>query len=133
MTRDVDPAKSINYLTKAENSLHMAKIATEQNAYDSAVMSAVHSAINALDSLTSHHLRKRASGSHTDVFSLIKGIFSAQEYVDVERQFKSLLDLKNASEYQPDLMSLKNAQDSIKWAERIIAKVKANLETAKNG
>jgi uncharacterized protein (UPF0332 family) len=127
MTRTTDSRKAINYITKAENSLHMAKIAIEQNAYDNAVMSAVHSAINALDALTSFHLNKRASGAHTDVLSLIKGILTIQEHNDIEKQLKSLLSLKNTSEYQPELMSQKDAQDSIKWAERILTKVKAKL------
>ena len=43
---------SRNYLTKAENSLRIARIALEQGAYDSAVVSSVHSAINSLDALT---------------------------------------------------------------------------------
>lgn len=65
--------KARNYLTKAENSLRMAKIAVKEEAYDNAVMSAVHAAINALDALTVSYLGKRASGSHTDVLVLLKG------------------------------------------------------------
>lgn len=133
MTKDSDPKKAPNYITKAESSLQIAKIALEKNAYDSAVMNAIHSAINALDALTSLYLKKRASGEHNEIFSLTRGIFSAKEYVDVERQFKSLLDLKNASEYQPEMMSPKEAQDSIKWAERIIAKVKAKMKVKQSG
>lgn len=38
MTRDVDFQKYANYLTKAENSLELAKIAIDKQAYDSAVM-----------------------------------------------------------------------------------------------
>lgn len=129
MTRDVDSQKHVNYITKAENSLHMAKIALEQKAYDNAVMSCVHSAINALDALTTFHLNKRASGSHTDVLSLVKGILTGSEYEDIKRQFSSLLGLKNASEYQPYLMSPKDAQDSVKWAERILNKVKKKLKS----
>jgi uncharacterized protein (UPF0332 family) len=75
MTRAVDTKRATNYLTKAENSLHMAKVAIKEEAYDNAVMSAVHSAINALDALTVLYLGKRASGAHTDVLSLVKGIF----------------------------------------------------------
>ncbi len=106
----------------------MAKIATEQKAYDNAVMSAIHSAINALDALTTYRLNKRSSGSHTDVLSLTKEIFTTQEQSDVEKQFKSLINLKNASEYQPDMMSPKEAENSVKAAERILAKVKAKLQ-----
>jgi hypothetical protein len=66
-------------LTKAENSLRMVKIAIQEKAYDNAVMSAVHSAVNALDALTVSNLGKRASGTHTDVLSLMKGILEPSE------------------------------------------------------
>jgi len=128
MTRDVDPKKASGYITKATNSLEMAKIALQKEAYDNAVMSAVHSSINALDALTTYFLGKRASGSHTDVLLLTKGIFSAQEQSDVEKQYKSLIGLKNASEYQPDLMSRKEAEGSVRSAERILVKVKAKIQ-----
>lgn len=128
MTRAVDSKKADNYLTKAENSLHMANLAMEQKAYDNAVMSAIHGAINALDALTTYRLNKRSSGSHTDVLSLTKEIFTTQEQKDVEKQFKLLISLKNASEYQPEMMSQKEAENSVKIAERILAKVKAKLQ-----
>ena len=127
MTRDIDPKKASWYTTKATSSLEMAKIAIQKEAYDNAVMSAIHSSINALDALATFHKAKRASGQHTDVLVLIKGILDPQEYKDVEKQFKFLLGLKNVSEYQPDLMSIKDAEGSIKSAERIFAKVKAKI------
>jgi uncharacterized protein (UPF0332 family) len=125
MTRPIDPKKATNYLIKAENSLRIAKIAIEQQAYDNAVISSIHSAINALDALTTFHLKKRASGSHAAVLSLTKEVFSPQEQNDVAKQFKQLLSLKNVSEYQPDMMSQKEAENSLKLAERILEKVKA--------
>ncbi|MCH8916290.1 MAG: HEPN domain-containing protein [Thaumarchaeota archaeon] len=128
MTKAVDPSKATNYMIKAESSLNIAKIAITQQAYDNAVMSAVHSAINALDALTTFYLNKRSSGAHTDVLLLIKGIFSGQDYANIARQFNSLLSLKNASEYQPDLMGSDDAVNSVRWAERIINKVKDKLK-----
>ncbi len=127
MVRAVNPGKAIGYMTKAENSLRMSKIAIDQQAYDNAIMSAIHSAINALDALTTSYLNKRASGSHTDVLGLIKSIFPPKEYNDIKKQFMSLIGKKNESEYQPDLMNQKDAQNAIKCAERILAKVKAKL------
>ncbi|OHE55004.1 MAG: hypothetical protein A3K61_02005 [Thaumarchaeota archaeon RBG_16_49_8] len=125
--RIVDAGKSRNYLTKAENSIRMARIAIREKAYDNAVMSAVHSAINALDALTVSYLNKRASGAHTDALALVKGIFSPVEYEEMHKQFTSLLSMKNASEYQPDLMDEDDAEKSVKWAERILGKVKERL------
>lgn len=124
----IDPSKAKGYMTKAERSLEMAKIAFEKGAYDNAVMSAIHNAINSLDALTTSHLRKRSSGQHTEVLSLIKGIFQSQEYAEISNQFTSLLSLKNASEYQPNLMKEEDANNSIKWAERILSKVRAKIQ-----
>lgn len=39
------------------------------------------------------------------------------------------MSMKNASEYQPDLMNLENAEKAVKWAERIISKVKDKLKS----
>ncbi len=128
MTRDIDFQKYANYITKAEKSLQLAKIALERQAYDGAVMNCVHSAINALDALTTFHLNKRASESHTEVLLLVKEILTGSEFKDMERQFSSLLSLKNTSEYQPDFMTSNQAENSIKWAERILNKVKTNLK-----
>lgn len=129
MTRSIDPDKYGNYLKKAEGSLSIAKIAITNGAYDNAVMSAVHSAINGLDALTTSYLGKRASGTHTDALSLVKGIFISGEYQDLRKQYSSLLSMKNASEYEADLMRREDAEKAVKWAERIINKVKEKLKT----
>lgn len=126
MTRELDKRKYGGYITKAENSLRISKIALKE-AYDAAVMNAIHSAINALDALTTYFLGKRASGSHTDSLLLTKAILTTQEQGDIEKQYKSLISLKNASEYQPDMMSPKDAENSIKLAERIFDKVQTKL------
>lgn len=128
MTRPVDSSKAKNYLKKAEDSLHMVRIAIREDKYDNAVMSAVHSAINAIDALATSHLGKRASGAHTDAMSLVKGILGPSEYQEVQKQFTSLMSLKNASEYQPDLMKASDAQNALKWSERIVSRVKEKLK-----
>lgn len=129
MTRDIDPKKASSYITKSEEFLEMAKLAVQNAKYTSAVTSAIHSAISALDALTTSYKGKRASDDHTEVLSLVQGIFTPQEYQEIKRQFTSLMDKKNASEYQPDLMDPKDAQDSVKWAERILDKVKKKLNS----
>ncbi len=101
MTRTLDPKKAAGYLQKAENSLLMVRIGLERGAYDNAVMSSVHSAINALDGLTTVYMGKRSSGEHRDVLSLLKGILTPDEREIVSRQFSTLLGMKNESEYQP--------------------------------
>lgn len=88
---------------------------------------AIHSAINALDALTTKFKGKRGSDDHTEVLSLVQGILSAAQYEEIKKQFTSLISKKNASEYQPDLMDVKDAREAIKWAERILTKAKAKL------
>jgi HEPN domain-containing protein len=125
--RQVDTGRSKDYITKAENSLRMAEIAVKEEAYDNAVMSSVHSAINALDALTTSYLGKRASGSHTDVLGLVKEILDPKDHSDLAKQFVSLLSLKNASEYEPELMKKGEAEVAVLRAKRILAKVKTSL------
>jgi uncharacterized protein (UPF0332 family) len=128
MTRAVDQSKAVNYLTKAENSLRIARIALKEKAYDTAVMDAVHSSINALDALTTFYSGKRSSGQHTDVLDLIKGILTSEEFEYVKKQFDGLMSRKNESEYQPTLMNDKDAEDAMLRAERILNKVKTKIK-----
>ncbi|MEX0640855.1 MAG: HEPN domain-containing protein [Nitrosopumilaceae archaeon] len=129
MVRDLDRGKAAGYITKAENSLRISRIALKEEAYDAAVMNAVHGAINSLDALTTYFVGKRASGAHTEVLSIIKGILTQSEYEEAKKQFNTLMSMKNQSEYQPDLMSSKDAESTIKLAERILAKVKAKIQS----
>ncbi|HJT10413.1 MAG TPA: HEPN domain-containing protein [Candidatus Nitrosotalea sp.] len=128
MSKSLDPRKASGYITKAENSLKMAKIALEKGAFDNAVMSSVHSSINALDALTTSQLGKRSSGQHPDILSLVKGVLTPEEHDVISKQFSNLLGMKNESEYQPDLMSQKEAENAIKWAERILKLVQSKLK-----
>src|SRR2546428_5467789 len=129
MVRSLDRNKSAGYITKAENSLRVSKIAIKEGAYDAAVMNAVHSAINSLDALTTFFVGKRASGVHTEVLSIIKGILTPREYEEIQKQFNTLLGMKNESESQPDLLNPKNAESAVKLAERIFEKVKTKIKS----
>lgn len=128
MTKPIDHKKSQNYLTKAENLLEVAKYAFSQKKYDAAVINAVHSSINTLDAFTTHEKGLRATGEHKEILLLIKSVLTPKEYDDIKKQFTSLLELKNAAEYQPDFMSSEEAKNSLKWAERILTKVKTKLQ-----
>jgi HEPN domain-containing protein len=128
MTRAVDSKKAANYMKKADDYMYLARIAIKEGRNDSATSNAIHGTINALDALTTSYLSKRASGTHTDVLLLVKGIFDPVEYQDIQKQFTALISLKNTSEYQPDLMDSADAQNALKWAERIIKKVKVKLK-----
>src|SRR5487761_684071 len=69
-----------------------------------------------------------AAVSHIDTLVLIKPLFASNEYREVAKQFSSLLSLKNASEYQSDLMSSDEAKRSLTWAGRIIERVRQKLK-----
>lgn len=127
MVRSIDKSKVSGYITKAENSLRVSKIAIKEGAYDAAVMNAVHGAINSLDGLTTYFVGKRASGVHAEVLSIVKGILTPKEYEEIRKQFNTLLGMKNESEYQPTLMNLKDAESALKLAERILDKVKTKF------
>ena len=127
MAKPVDPSKASNYIVKAEEALTTANESLKNKRYNSAVTNAVHSSINALDALTTKFKGKRGTDDHTEVLSLVQGILVAPEYEDVRKQFVALINMKNTSEYQPDLMNEKDASGSIKKAERILAKVNAKL------
>lgn len=114
-------------MIKAEELLHTAIDSLKNKRYNSAVTNAVHSSINALDALTTKFKGQRGSDNHTEVLLLVKGILSSVQYEEIRKQFESLISKKNASEYQPDLMDEKGAGEAIKWAERILAKVKARI------
>lgn len=127
MARSVDPSKAPNYVIKSEELLKTATDSLINARYNSAVINAVHSSINALDALTAKFKGKRGSDDHAEVLSLVKGILLAPEYDEIKKQFVSLINKKNTSEYQPDLMGEKDATEAIKWAERILVKVKVKL------
>lgn len=126
--RKIDPQKASSYFTKSEEFLEMAKLAAQNANYNSAVTCAIHSAISALDALTASYKGKRGSDNHTEALSLAQGIFTPREYQEIKKQFISIINKKNAVEYQPNLMKPKDARESVMWAERIAAKVRKKLE-----
>jgi HEPN domain-containing protein len=127
MAKPVDPLRAPNYIVKAEEFLKTANDSLQNNRYNSAVTNAIHSAINALDALTTKFKSKRGSDDHTEVLSLVQGILSPAQYEEIKKQFTSLISKKNTSEYQPDLMDVKDAREAIKCAERILIKARAKL------
>ncbi len=127
MARSVDPSKAPNYIVKSEEFLRTANDSLKNNMYNSAVTNAVHAGISALDALTCLFKGKRGSDDHHEAISLVQGILPSREYEDIRRQFENLINKKNASEYQPDLMKLEDAQEAIRWAERILTKAKTKI------
>lgn len=80
-----------------------------------------------MEALTTVFLGKTASGAHTETLSLAKEILNPNEFGDVHKQFVSPIGMKNESEYPPTLMSRQDAKNAVKWADRMISKVKEKL------
>ncbi len=57
--RDIDPKKAPNYIAKSEEFLEVAKFSLQNAKFNSAVASAIHSAVGALDALTASRKGKR--------------------------------------------------------------------------
>ena len=74
--RNNDPQKASRYLTKSEEFLEMAKLAAQNANYNSTVTCAIHSAISALDALTTSYKGKRGSDNHAEALTLVQGIFT---------------------------------------------------------
>ena len=70
----------------------MAKPAAQNVNYNGAVTSAIRSAISALDALATPYKGKRGSGNHTEVLSIVQGIFIPQEYHEAKKQFTSIMN-----------------------------------------
>lgn len=123
MAKPADKTVYRNYLKKAEEMLDVAKHSASKSRNTAAVTNAIHSAINAIDALAVFYVGKRHSGRHEDAIDLIRGALSESEFKEVKKQFSGLIELKNEAEYQPYLMQKQQADDAVKRASRILAKV----------
>jgi HEPN domain-containing protein len=127
MARSVDPKKASNYILKADEFLATANDSLKNKRYNSAITNAIHSSINALDALSTKFKGKRGSDDHTEVLVLVQGILPSPEYEEIRKQFVSLIDKKNISEYQLDLMNENDALKAIKLSERILTRVRVKI------
>lgn len=127
MVKAVDKRLYKNYLKKAEEMLDVAEYAASKSKNNAAVTAAIHCAISAIDSLAVFYFGKRHTGRHEDALDSIKVGLSENEFREIMKQFSGLIELKNEAEYQPDLMERQQANDAIKRASRILAKIKEKL------
>jgi hypothetical protein len=52
---------------------------------------------------------------------------TGNEFNEVAKQFGGLMELKNQAEYQPNLMTGKQAADAVRRASRMLSKVRQKL------
>ena len=116
-----------DYFSKAEDWLGVARAAADMGAYNAAVSNCVHSAISAVDAMTVLRTGRRSAGRHTEALNLTRSILVGSDRADLERQYLFLMNLKNPAEYESTMMTARQAADALKCAERILAKVRAEI------
>ena len=129
-TRTVEKALYKNYLTKSKECLESATDSISRQNWNSAVISAIHCAISAVDSLTVFFRGERHAGErHEDVIRLLQSLDEIEkEPMNKKiRQLQRLLQIKNSAEYEEKLMTQQDAEVSKKDAERILSWVKERL------
>ncbi|MDO8668582.1 MAG: HEPN domain-containing protein [bacterium] len=118
-----------NYLIKAEQFFETAGAAYRGENWNAVGLNAVHSAISANDAITIYLKRIRsASEKHSDAVDLFLNVFNNHKEA---REFSShllwLLSRKSLVEYEARLFYRKEAEDSIKHAERFLRWIKDHL------
>ncbi len=118
-----------NYLIKAEQFLETARDAYFKENWNAVGLNAVHSAISANDALTSYYGKVRSiSEKHNDSINLLLEVFkSDKESRNHSRHILWLIGRKNLVEYESRLFYKKEAEDSLKHAERFLSWAKSKL------
>ncbi|MBW2975526.1 HEPN domain-containing protein [Candidatus Woesearchaeota archaeon] len=128
--RTVDKTLYRNYLKKSNECLESATDSISRQNWNAAVISAIHCAISAVDSLTVFFRGERHAGErHEDVINLLQSLDGIEkETINKKiRQLQRLLQIKNSAEYEEKLMSQQDAEVSKKDAERILIWAKDKL------
>jgi len=126
--RRLDVSKAHNYLKKAgELYLDMLE-ARRSSRFNSAVISAVHCGISASDAYTVYAGAVRSvSKDHGDAVKLLSAM--GTEARRMSDHLRSLLEVKNAAEYQDRLFTSNEADLAVKHAERLYKWAAAKLST----
>jgi uncharacterized protein (UPF0332 family) len=104
-TRDVEKSLYINYLKRAEECLHGAKNSFNNQEWNAATISAIHSCIAACDAMCVYFLGKRHAGeNHNDAVALFKTIKYGEEINTNANRITRILRIKNMAEYEERLI-----------------------------
>jgi hypothetical protein len=125
-SRRLDRSKAQNYLKKAgELYLDMLE-ARRSGRFNSTVISAVHCGISSSDAYTVYVGTVRsASRDHGDAVRLLSSM--GTEAARMSEHLRSLLEVKNAAEYQDRLFTANDADVAVKHAERLYKWVAATI------
>jgi hypothetical protein len=125
-SRKLDRSKAQNYLKKAgELYLDMLE-ARRGGRFNSTVISAVHCGISSSDAYTVYVGTVRsASKDHGDAVRLLSSM--GMEAAKMSEHLRSLLEVKNAAEYQDKLFTANDADVAVKHAERLYKWVSSTI------
>ena len=118
-----------NCVAKAQEFLRAAEDSLRRGDYDACVSAAIHSGINLADALATFYLQMRSAGeSHEDALALVRRVpLPPTECEQIVHQLSSLLDVKNAAEYEARLLRAKEAEAAMKHLERLSSRVLSAL------
>jgi uncharacterized protein (UPF0332 family) len=127
-TRDVEKSLYINYFKRAEECLHAAKNSFNNQGWNAATISAIHSCISACDAMCVYFLGKRHAGeNHNDAIALFKTIKYGKEINTNANRIARILHIKNMAEYEERLIFKPEAEKVLKDLERFLDYVKKQL------
>jgi uncharacterized protein (UPF0332 family) len=128
-TRTVEKRLYRNFLRKSEEFLDSAAHAQRQGNHDASVSAAVHSAICAVDALTTFYLQVRHAGeSHGEALMLLKSVrLSGDEIERIERHFSEMLQTKRVAEYEDRFIGVTENESVMKHLQRLRSIILASL------
>ncbi len=126
-TRRLDRAKSRNYLKKAEELYQEMLEGRRSGRFNATVISAIHCGISASDAYTVYTGGVRSAGKdHGDAIRLLASM--GTEAKKMSDHLRSLVEVKNAAEYEERLFTSGDAEMAVKHAERLYKWVKEKME-----
>ena len=127
-TRDVEKSLYINYFKRAEECLHAVKNSFNNQEWNAATISAIHSCIAACDAMCVYFLGKRQAGeNHNDAVALFKTIKYGEEINTNTNRIVRVLRIKNMAEYEERLIFKSEAEKVLKDCKRFLDYVKKQL------
>ena len=127
-TRDVEKSLYINYFKRAEECLRGAKNSFNNQEWNAATISAIHSCIAACDAMCVYFLGKRHAGeNHNDAVALFKTIKYGEGINTNANRITRILRIKNIAEYEERLIFKSEAEKVFKDSERFFDYVKKQL------
>ncbi len=127
-TRDVEKSLYINYFKRVEECLHAAKNSLDNQEWNAATISAIHSCIAACDAMCVYFLGKRHVGeNHNDAVALFKTIKYDKEINTNANRIVRVLRIKNMAEYEERLIFKSEAEKVLKDCVRFLNYIKKQL------